>query len=210
VIKTQSLKYSYPNSPAISFPDFSCEAGSILLVIGSSGVGKSTLLHLLSGLITSKNGEVNIDGQDIMKLSSRNLDKFRGDNIGIIFQKNHFIASLSVLDNLTSAQYFGGKPEVKSRCIELLNRLNIGDKKDASIKTLSEGEKQRVAIARALVNNPKVILADEPTSSLDDENCEEVIKLLKEQAEDVNAALIIVTHDSRLKDLISNQIVLEK
>lgn len=135
------------------------------------------------------------------------LDKFRGDNIGIIFQKNHFISSISVLENLKIAQFFGGTEDEK-KCRDLLGRLNILDKADKAISTLSEGEKQRVAIARALVNDPELILADEPTSALDDDNCDEVIRLLEEQASNAGAALVIVTHDTRLKEKVSNQITL--
>ena len=124
-----------------------------------------------------------------------------------VFQKNHFVASLSVLENLKIAQFFGGK-EDEQKCKDLLKRLNILDKANKSINILSEGEKQRVAIARALVNNPALILADEPTSALDDANCGEVIDLLEEQAGEAGAALVIVTHDTRLKEKVSNQLTL--
>ena len=106
------------------------------------------------------------------------------------------------------SQYFSGGKEDVNKCKSLLDRLNIGDKAKKSINTLSEGQKQRVAIARALANSPKLILADEPTSALDDDNCKEVISLLEEQAELAGAALVIVTHDARLKDIIPNQITL--
>ncbi len=181
-----------------------------LLVLGSSGVGKSTLLHLLGGLLTIKHGSIELDGQDMTQLANEKLDRFRGEKIGIVFQKNHFIASLSVMENLKVAQYFSNKKEDEAKCMSLLERLNIADKAYKSINTLSEGQKQRVAIARALANNPKLLLADEPTSALDDDNCKEVITLLEEQAEITGAALVIVTHDARLKDIIPNQITLEK
>ena len=177
------------------------------MIIGSSGVGKSTLLHLLGGLLNAQNGSIQLNGKEMVGMKASILDKFRGDNIGIIFQKNHFVASLSVWENLKIAQFFGGE-EDDSKCEELLGRLNILDKAQKSISTLSEGEKQRVAIARALVNNPALILADEPTSALDDANCDEVIKLLEEQAGLAEAALVIVTHDTRLKEKVSNQITL--
>ena len=208
MLKTTSLKYKYPNGESFDFPDFECKEKEQLLVLGSSGVGKSTLLHLLGGLLTTKKGSIMLAGQDMTKLSKKGLDQFRGTNIGIIFQKNHFISSLSVLDNLLMSQYFSGGKEDVNKCKSLLDRLNIGDKAKKSINTLSEGQKQRVAIARALANSPKLILADEPTSALDDDNCKEVISLLEEQAELAGAALVIVTHDARLKDIIPNQITL--
>jgi putative ABC transport system ATP-binding protein len=208
VLKTTSLKYKYPNGESFDFPDFECKEKEHLLVLGSSGVGKSTLLHLLGGLLTTKQGSIELAGQNMTKLSNKSLDQFRGTNIGIIFQNNHFISSLSVLENLLMSQYFSGGKEDESKCKSLLDRLNIGEKAYKPISTLSEGQKQRVAIARALANNPKLILADEPTSALDDDNCKEVISLLEEQAEMAGAALIIVTHDARLKDIISNHITL--
>lgn len=208
VLKTTSLKYKYSNGESFDFPDFECKEKEQLLILGSSGVGKSTLLHLLGGLLTTKQGSIELAGQNMTKLSNKALDQFRGTNIGIIFQKNHFISSLSVLENLLMSQYFSGGKEDEAKCKSLLERLNIEDKKDKPINTLSEGQKQRVAIARALANSPKLILADEPTSALDDDNCKEVITLLEEQAELAGAALVIVTHDARLKDIISNQITL--
>jgi len=208
VLKTTSLKYKYPKGEFFDFPDIICNEREQLLVLGSSGVGKSTLLHLLGGLLTTKHGSIELGGQNMMKLNNKTLDQFRGDNIGIIFQKNHFISSLSVIDNLLMSQYFSGGKEDEAKCKSLLTRLNIEDKAYKSINTLSEGQKQRVAIARAVANNPKLILADEPTSALDDENCKEVIALLEEQAEMAGAALVIVTHDARLKDIIPNQITL--
>lgn len=207
VLNTKSLQYQYSDGESFKFPDIHCGKKDKLLILGSSGVGKSTLLHLLGGLLKAHNGSILLNNQEMVGMKATALDKFRGDNIGIIFQKNHFIASLSVLENLKIAQFFGGK-EDERKCRNLLERLNILDKANKSINTLSEGEKQRVAIARALVNNPALILADEPTSALDDQNCNEVIRLLEEQARDADAALVIVTHDTRLKENMSNQITL--
>ena len=187
-----------------------CLANDQLLILGQSGVGKSTLLHLLGGLMPPTGGSINIAETNISGLSGRRMDSFRGNNIGIIFQQNHFIAALSVIDNLLLAQSLSGKPKNKKRCQDLLDRLNIGNKSSQYTNSLSQGERQRVAIARSMINNPKLILADEPTSALDDDNCQEVLNMLREQAADEGAALIIVTHDGRLKDNVSNQIILQK
>lgn len=208
MLQTQSVTYQYPDGESFSFPDLSCQANQQLLVLGSSGVGKSTLLHLLGGLLTAQSGVISIDGNDMTALQGGRLDKFRGDHIGIIFQKNHFVASLSVVENLMIAQHFGSGSEDRNRCLALLDQLGMREKADEKISSLSEGQKQRVAIARALVNTPKVILADEPTSALDDENCLKVIKILEDQAKAADAALVIVTHDARLKDVVPNQITL--
>jgi len=208
LLHTESLTYQYPDGESFVFPNLICKTNEQLLVLGSSGVGKSTLLHLLGGLLTAQSGVISIGGQKMTTLQGGALDKFRGDHIGIIFQKNHFVASLSVVENLMIAQYFGMGREDRKQCLSLLDQLGMSDKADEKIANLSEGQKQRVAIARALVNSPKVILADEPTSALDDENCLKVINLLEEQAKAADAALIIVTHDARLKDVVSNQITL--
>jgi len=210
MISTSALEYNYNNGPSFIFPDMECLANDQLLILGQSGVGKSTLLHLLGGLMPPTSGNINIAGTSISQLSGRRMDTFRGNNIGIIFQQNHFIAALSVIDNLLLAQSLSGKPENRKRCQDLLDRLNIGDKSSQYTNSLSQGERQRVAIARSMINNPKLILADEPTSALDDVNCQEVLNMLREQAADEGAALIIVTHDGRLKDNVSNQVILQK
>ena len=208
MINTQNLSFQYDNEELMSFPDVNCDAGEMMLVLGQSGVGKTTLLHLLSGIIRAKGGSVSIAGQNLSELSDKKLDHFRGQYIGVIFQKFHFIKSLNVLENLTIAQKLAGKPIDKNRCKELLENLQIGNKINSKINELSQGEIQRVAIARALVNNHVVILADEPTSALDDSNCQAVLDLLSTQAKQSGAALVIVTHDTRLKDMIDNKITI--
>jgi putative ABC transport system ATP-binding protein len=208
MISTQNLKYKYPGNKEIAFPDMSCAEKEILLILGPSGVGKTTLLHLLGGILTAQQGKINIAGTDISGYSDSKLDAFRGRNIGIVFQQNHFVDALTVLENVVLAQSLAGKKTNSNLVMSLLERLNIQHKAHAYIKDLSQGEKQRAAIARALINQPKLILADEPTSALDDHNCDEVLDLLYEQAKAVGSALIIVTHDNRLKDKIANRIIL--
>lgn len=208
VLLSEKINFQYKNGPAFSFPDISCANSENLLLLGESGKGKTTLLHLLSGLLSPTNGKVLIDGTDLYSLSSKERDRFRGENIGIVFQTPHFVESLTVLDNLLLPAFFTGKSIDKAKAISFLDRLNIADKKNKKNNQLSVGEQQRVAIARALMNEPKVLLADEPTSALDDKNASEVITLLEEQAKLSDAALIIVTHDNRLQARFSNKIVL--
>tara|TARA_B100001113_G_scaffold57976_1_gene43591 strand:- start:659 stop:1282 length:624 start_codon:yes stop_codon:yes gene_type:complete len=198
MIQTKKLNFKYNDQAAFSFPDINLGKNENLLIIGSSGIGKTTLLHLLAGLLQSDSGSINLYGQDISKLTQYELDRFRGQNIGIVFQKPHFVNSLTVKENLQLAQYLGNKVN-QGRIDDILSSLNILDKKNKNPKKLSQGEKQRACIAMAIVNSPKLILADEPTSSLDDENCDRVIKLLKKQASEFNAQLVVITHDNRLK-----------
>ena len=198
MIRTKGLNFNYNDQASFSFPDINLGKDENLLIIGSSGIGKTTLLHLLAGLLESDSGSINIYGQDISKLTQHQIDKFRGQNIGIVFQKPHFVNSLTVKENLQLAQYLGNKMD-QNRIVDILSSLGILEKENKKPKKLSQGEKQRASIAMAIVNSPKLILADEPTSSLDDENCDRVIKLLKKQASEFNAQLIVITHDNRLK-----------
>ncbi|WP_296701987.1 ATP-binding cassette domain-containing protein [Algoriphagus sp.] len=200
LLGTKDLTFTYPGQRTIRFENIQLEEGESLLILGKSGSGKTTLLNLLSGLSSPETGEIKINGQDISKLSGQKLDLFRGQNIGIVFQKPHLLAPLSVMDNLRMANFFSKKKNEKLK--QILIDLGLSEKVNSSILTLSEGEGQRVSIARALANEPKLILADEPTSSLDDENAEKVIQVLKEQAKKIGAALIIVTHDQRVKNHI--------
>ncbi len=206
MLQTENLAYSYDNKEWIEFPDIHCESDSSHLVLGQSGTGKTTFLHLIGGLLQAKKGKILVKDTDITSLSGTTLDRFRGDHIGIVFQQAHFVNSVTVLDNLLIAQRFAGKPADKALAKSFLERLNIGEKANRLPKYLSQGEKQRVVIARALINKPTVILADEPTSALDDVNCEEVVKLLEQTAKEVKATLIIVTHDNRLMNYFPNQI----
>lgn len=210
MIEINNLTYQYPNQSALTFPDVSLNADESCLVLGNSGVGKTTFLHLVGGLMRPKSGTIVIDGKDISKMSGRKLDLYRGQHIGIIFQKNHFVSALSVIDNMVLSQKLAGTNSNKRFCLQLLDQLNIKHYANKLCSALSEGERQRVSIARSLVNKPALVLADEPTSALDDENCSSVIQLLKQQAEEIDASLIIVTHDNRLKEFVDKRIVLEK
>ena len=208
MLQTKDLKYSYDGKNILHFPDITCNKGDRWLLLGQSGSGKTTLLHLLGGLRTPEQGDVVVNNVSIKGLSKSKLDRFRGKNIGIVFQKAHFVKALTVEENLMLAQSLAGQAISKQRINDLLERLNVGHKLKSKTSSLSMGEQQRVAIARALVNKPAIILADEPTSALDDINCEEVIALLEQQAQEENATLLIVTHDGRLKDKFEKRILL--
>ncbi|WP_080903883.1 ABC transporter ATP-binding protein [Parabacteroides sp. Marseille-P3160] len=204
----QGVTYSYPSSPILSFPDMDCRQGEHYLMSGVSGCGKTTLLYLLAGLIKPDTGKILIQGEDITSMGNKDIDRIRGRKIGLVFQKPQFIQSLSVLENLQIARYLNDIPAEKDELLALLERLNIGDKQKSRPWELSQGEQQRLSIARAIINRPALILADEPTSSLDDENCREAVSLLKSQAESTGACLLVVTHDHRLHPFFSHIIKL--
>lgn len=208
-IKSEQLSHKYKGQKSkIGFPDINLADQEHLLILGRSGVGKTTLLHLFGGILPVKHGKLSVGDQELSLLNSSQLDTFRAANIGIVFQKHHFVKAISVLENLLLTQSIAGNKANKEYALDLLARLNIADKANQLPSTLSEGEKQRVSIARAIINKPKLILADEPTSALDRDNCDQVIKMLLEQAQENDAHLIVVTHDDRLKEVFNNQIVL--
>ena len=208
MIKAENLTYRYSSESEIKFPNFEFAQGEQVLVLGESGCGKTTLLHLLSGLLKPTGGEITINQTKLNTLNGAEMDKFRGANIGVIFQTSHFIEALSVLENVQMAQSLAGHKKDSVAIENLLGELGIKHKLKSSVKNLSQGEKQRVTIARALINQPKLILADEPTSALDDKNCKAVIQLLKDMAAKNNATLLIVTHDNRLNDSFNHKLLL--
>jgi len=208
MVKINGLTYHYSSEVQLKFPDFSLSKGEQALILGQSGCGKTTLLHLLSGLLKPNSGAVDVENENISNLYGARLDNFRGANIGIVFQTPHFIEALTVKENLTLTQTLAGKSKNVDKVKTLLADLGVESKLNSKLNALSVGEKQRISIARALVNSPALILADEPTSALDDKNCDAVLKLVREQAKKHNSTLLIVTHDNRLKDQFDKRIEL--
>ena len=209
MIRTERLTFKYNNEDTVfKFPDISLNKGQNLLVLGKSGIGKTTLLHLLGGLLRPMDGSIEIDQVPVHSLSNKELDRFRGRNIGLVFQSNHAIQSLNVIENLKARLFFGKKTISQTVIIDLLEQLDILECKNKKVRELSEGQLQRLGIAMAMVHRPGIILADEPTSSLDDDNCNKVIQLLIEQAEINKANLIVITHDQRIKPLFTNKLEL--
>ena len=198
MIRTKDLSIIYENK-RINFPDLDISQGDHFLILGRSGSGKTSFLNLLGGLLSPSSGQIKINNKNIALLSSNELDKFRGLNIGFIFQSPHFIKSLNINDNLMLSQYLLGNRD-QNHIDTLLEKVELLNRKKDPLHVLSEGEKQRISIVRALINKPKIILADEPTSALDDYSCNIVIDLLKNLSQENNSVLIIVTHDKRLKD----------
>jgi putative ABC transport system ATP-binding protein len=208
IISAENITFSYNKDQSFIFPNLYCSEGSTILITGDSGKGKTTYLHILAGLLKPTTGKILIDGTDIVSLNERENDKFRGQNIGLVFQKSYFISSLTVLENLEMASWLATGKKNTTRAKKLLEQLDIEKQAHKLPSQLSIGQQQRVSIARALMNEPKVLLADEPTSSLDDKNAEKVIELLTGLSKEYKAALIIVTHDSRIKEKFINQLTL--
>lgn len=208
MISTKNISFSYGQGTAFSFPDIATSRGESLLITGGSGKGKTTLLHLLGGLQRPQNGDIIIEDTNIVTLSEKQLDHFRGKNIGLVLQQSYFIASLNVLENVVLASWLATGKQAADKARQLLEQLDLKDHLHKLPSQLSIGQQQRVSIARALINEPKLLLADEPTSSLDDENAFKVADMLDHLAKQFGTALVIVTHDQRLKDRFPNQISL--
>jgi len=209
MIQTNNLTFQYKKEQSVfHFPNIHIKEKEDLLIVGKSGIGKTTFLHLLAGLLQPTDGDVVIDNKNISILSPSKLDSFRGQHIGLVFQNNYAVQSLSVFDNLQARLFFSEKRIVNADIDQLLEDLDLINQKHQKVNELSFGQLQRLGIALSVIHNPKVILADEPTSSLDDENCSIVINLLKKQAEKNKANLIVITHDQRIKQFFQNTIVL--
>lgn len=208
MITVENLSYHYPNGKNIRFPDFAVPTGKSFLLLGKSGSGKTTLLHLLGGLLFAPQGKIEIHGKNIVGLGESEMDRYRGQHFGFVFQRHHLIRSLTVRENLLLAPYLSGLQQSEQRVDEVLQQLEVADKKHSRISELSQGQAQRVAIARAVLNKPSVLLADEPTSALDDESCERVAHLLLQSAVANQSTLVVATHDQRLKSKLSNIIQL--
>ncbi|MEM7583966.1 MAG: ATP-binding cassette domain-containing protein [Acidobacteriota bacterium] len=211
-LTTSSLAYSYGagGETTLTFPDITIARGESCAVVGPSGCGKTTLLHLIAGLLTPQAGSIHVAGQRMDTRSQRDRDRLRGRRIGIVLQQLRLISSLSALDNLLLAQRLAGQPVDREAATEQLAGLGLGQLLHRRPRALSQGEAQRVAIARALMGQPKLLLADEPTSSLDDANAERVLQLLMEQAAEHDAALLVVTHDARIRGWLDQEIELAR
>jgi putative ABC transport system ATP-binding protein len=203
MIRIENLVHSYRGEHHLEFKDWKINSEEKWILSGDSGSGKTTLIHILTGLLRPDFGKIYINSIDLYALSQKKLDQFRGQHIGLIFQRPHLIKSLSIRDNLRIAQTFAGIKEDDRRIMLVMETLGIADKAKNYPHQLSQGQLQRVSIARSVINKPQLLVADEPTSSLDDKNTAIVMDLLKSQSELNNSILIVSTHDNRVKPLLS-------
>jgi putative ABC transport system ATP-binding protein len=205
-VQIQNLKKDYlaPDgsaSPVIDVPNLEIADGEQIALIGSSGSGKTTLLHLIAGILAPDSGSILFSESngsspaDITQLSEAERDVFRGQNIGYIFQTHHLLPGFTALENVLLGMTFTGKRRDPQWARHLLAEVGLGDRLNYRPAKLSVGQQQRVAVARALANRPRLVLADEPTGALDTHNAQQVLKLIRSLCAEVNAALLLVTHD---------------
>ncbi len=196
----QDLRFSYRRGFCIHVDSLEVKRGEQVLLAGESGSGKSTLLHLIAGLEEPQSGRISIDGVDIVKLRGGARDSFRGQRIGMIFQTFNLLQGFTSLENVMLALMLAGASpsQQRTRAETALGRLGISDF-HAPVETLSVGQQQRVAVARAIAGEPCVVLADEPTASLDPTNAANAIKLIQDATRSTNATLIVTSHDPLLK-----------
>ena len=204
-IEASEVRFDYDNRPILNVANCELISGQSMAVIGASGCGKTTFLHLLAGLIRPSAGTIKVLGQDLAQLQGGALDRFRGQRIGLVFQRLHLLPALTVKQNVVLAQRLARKSIDVTRIDALFERLNIGQLENHKPSMLSQGQAQRVAIARALVHSPQLVMADEPTSALDDHQAEQALALLRESAEAAGAALLIVTHDQRVRGAMTRE-----
>ena len=204
----RSVRHAYDGVDVLNVDEWSAQQGEHWLVLGKSGSGKSTLLHIVAGLLRPTAGEIVVAGQQLNALNVAELDRFRGQHVGIVLQQLHLVPTLTVEKNLLLAQYLAGMSQDKGRVEEVLAGVDLRSKLKAYPHELSHGQAQRVAVARAVVNRPSVLLADEPTSNLDDEHCMQALELLETQARTCDATLLIATHDQRIRDRVAKHFAL--
>ena len=199
LVKLTNVKKAYiePNGdrlPILDIPQFELSDGEQMVLVGRSGCGKTTLLHVIAGISNADSGEIFIDGLDIRRLSESGRDKFRAEKLGYVFQTFNLLAGFTALENVLLGMTFSrGRPNQR-RAQELLDRVGVGHRMDHRPTAMSVGEQQRVAVARALANRPRLLLADEPTANVDAANQQHVVELIRDTCREENVSLMIVTH----------------
>lgn len=200
LIELKGITKSFDGTPVLKGIDLTIEKGEIVSITGPSGAGKSTLLHITGGLDKPDKGEIIFNGTDIAKLNDKEIAGFRNRNIGFVFQFHELLPEFSALENIMMPALIAGcnKVESQKRAMEILNILNLQNKADNKPAEMSGGENQRIAVARALMNKPQIILADEPSGSLDSQNKNDLHNLFFKLREDFGQTFVIITHDESL------------
>jgi len=204
VVQVEDLRKQFGNVRALDGVSFAVEAGEWIAITGPSGSGKTTLINILGGLDTPTSGKAVVDGADVARLDESGLTRFRAEKIGFVFQQFHLVPYLTAVENVMLAQYFHSTTDEKE-AREALARVGLADRTEHLPAQLSGGEQQRVAVARALINQPKLILADEPTGNLDEANEEIVLNLLRELHSEGHT-ILMVTHAPAIAQLADRRI----
>ncbi len=200
MIETQGITKSFGNLQVLKGIDLRVDKGEVVAIVGPSGAGKTTLLQIIGTLDTPDGGQLLINGTDTGRLSERELSAFRNRNIGFVFQFHQLLPEFTAIENVMIPALIGGTKasDAKKRAKEILSFMKLSDRMEHKPAELSGGEKQRVAVARALINNPAVVLADEPSGSLDTKNKEELHRLFFDLRKELQQTFVIVTHDEQL------------
>ncbi len=207
-IELRNFKFSYGTTPILDIPSLVVKESEFVFLFGASGSGKSTLLELIAGVLHSQSGELKVCGQDLTQLSLAELDRFRAENIGYIFQSFNLIPYLSVLENILLPFLFQ-KSEVDEADLTVLTKsLGLQNYLNRPVSQLSVGQQQRVAVARALIKKPKIILADEPTSALDYNHRENFLKILFELCRTHKTSVLFVSHDLSIAKMFDRSVSL--
>lgn len=203
MIKASNIYKSFGNVDVLKGVDLTINKGEIACIVGASGAGKSTLLQIIGTLDKADKGSITIDNQDISSLNQRKLAAFRNKKIGFVFQFHHLLPEFTALENICIPAYIAGvsKKEANEKAMQLLDYLYLTNRKDHKPSMLSGGEQQRIAVARALINNPAIILADEPSGNLDSQSAKDLHNLFFELRDKTGQTFIIVTHNPQLAEM---------
>jgi lipoprotein-releasing system ATP-binding protein len=211
MLKATGIKKAYGNLPILKGVDFEVQKGEIVSIVGASGAGKSTLLHILGTLDKPDQGSVELNGTQVNKLSGELLSIFRNKNIGFVFQFHHLLPEFTALENICIPAFIAktSRRDAELRALELLDLLGLKDRASHKPNQLSGGEQQRIAVARALINNPAIILADEPSGNLDSANAQSLHQFFITLRDNFKQTFVIVTHNEGLAQ-ISDRVVTMK
>jgi lipoprotein-releasing system ATP-binding protein len=211
VLKAEGIEKSFGALKVLRGVDLEVQKGEIVSIVGASGAGKSTLLHILGTLDSSDSGKVHINGTDTASLNGKALSRFRNTHIGFVFQFHHLLPEFTALENVCLQAYIGGrnKAETVQKAMELFELLNLRNRAEHLPGELSGGEQQRVAVARALINNPSVVLADEPSGNLDSGNAENLHRIFFDLRKKLGQTFIIATHNEHLASMTDRKLVMK-
>ena len=211
IIEVKNIFKSYGDLPVLKGVNMSVNKGEVISIVGASGAGKSTLMHIIGTLDQADKGQVIIDNKDLSGLRGKALSDFRNKHIGFVFQFHQLLPEFTALENVLMPAWIAGEKESSAdqRAKDLLKRMGLQDRIHHKPSELSGGEQQRVAIARALINNPAIILADEPSGNLDSSNAQQLHQLFFELRNEMNQTFVIVTHNNELADMADRKLTIK-